>query len=164
MALIQDTNQVDTLFERTEAAQGFEVLPSGSYDAIAEHGEKFQSKNGTPGYKIRFRIQGGAHDGSAVWDDLWLTQKAMPRTKAELAKFGITTAATLNAPIPPGRLCRLVVVQKTADNGWVGNEVKRFEIIKILEPTKDPFAPQELDDNFAAELLASGPDGGGYGN
>jgi len=74
---------------------------------------------------------------------LWLTAAALPQTKRDCAKLGLTTLEKLeSATIPPGRIrCKVRVALRTDDDGEQRNRVRRFDVLGIDEPQVDPFAP-----------------------
>jgi hypothetical protein len=135
-------------FDKAEAAADRLPLPRGRYACRVVKIERFQSRSGTPGIKLGFRVAKGEHEGRRLWLDCWATAAALPRTKRELAKLGITTSAQLATPDWPrlGRL-RLYVTTtvRTGDDGRQWNEVAGFDVQGIdPEPAADPFL---VDDN-----------------
>ena len=142
--ILRDT-QKSTLADAwgdTEAAGDFEPLPPGEYIAHIESGELFTARQkGTPGYKLSYRVAEGEYAGRHVWDDIWLTQAALPLAKRDLAKLGITTLEQLEQPFPPGIHCRIKVVTRKADNGNESNQVRSFEVVGIDAPEDCDFAP-----------------------
>jgi hypothetical protein len=124
----------------TKAAGESTPLPTGRYDCHAS-GELFTSRNGTPGYKLTFKLLDGEYAGRHVWHDRWLTPAAMPMTKRDLAKLGITSLEQLDRPLQQGIRCRMQIVQREADDGVKYNQVRSFEFMGIDTPVADPFAP-----------------------
>src|SRR5262249_9940666 len=89
----------------TAAADDFGPLPPGEYTVRILSGELFKSKRKeTPGYKLTLEVTAGDYEGHRLWCDLWLTTAALPMTKRDLAKIGITQLEQLEEPIPPGIL------------------------------------------------------------
>lgn len=135
------------LWETTEAAGDFAPLPAGEYIAHVTAAELFNSRtNSTPGVKLTFRVAEGEHVGRLVWHDCWLTEAALPQTKRDLLKLGISSLELLDRPLPRGIRCRVKVTLRTADDGTQHNRVRSFDVVGIDAPEADPFAP-----NAAAE-------------
>lgn len=132
------------LFDRTEAADDFGPLPKGVYVALAVGGRLDQASTGTRGYTVEFRVIEGEYAGRRLWVTKYLTPAAMPHTKRDLAKLGIDGKAALQRPFPANRLvCKLIVALRKGDDGTERNEVKSFDVIRVQEPTADPFAPRD---------------------
>jgi hypothetical protein len=135
----------DTLkqvWDQTEAASDFTPLPAGDYTCRVQSGEPFNApKKGTPGYKLTFEVTEGEHAGRRVWHDLWLTGPALPMTKRDLAKLGVTRLEQLDQPLPVGILVRVKLALRRDDDGNEHNKVRSFESIGI-EPG-DTYAPAE---------------------
>jgi hypothetical protein len=127
-------------WNNTTAADDFAPLPPGKYLCRIINGEPGKSKKkGTPSYRLTFKVKEGDYAGRNLWDDLWLTPAALPGTKRDLAKIGVTDFAQLDQPLPQGIL---VMVSATIDRDDDGNERNRVRILKAvgIEPP-DPFAP-----------------------
>lgn len=132
------------LWNSTEAASEYTPLPDGEYEAHLIKGELMSSHSkGTPGYKLTFRLLDESHKGRQLWHTYWLTPEALPWTKRELAKIGLTTREQLDLPIPPGMRCRLKVALRRADDGKEYNHIAHFDVVGFDEPPKDPFAPTD---------------------
>ncbi|MCB9852653.1 MAG: DUF669 domain-containing protein [Phycisphaerales bacterium] len=138
-----DRERIATAFDRTDAAQDFEPLPGGEYETHVVGLDPFESRTGTPGVKLTFRVVDGQHAGRLFWSDLWLTEAAMPMTKRDLAKLGITTLDQLEGDLPPGIRCRCKVALRTDDDGVTFNRLRRFDVVGIDTPQADPFAPTD---------------------
>ncbi|MFO0851818.1 MAG: hypothetical protein U0871_25120 [Gemmataceae bacterium] len=144
-------------FDATEAAGDYDPLPRGTYTAVAVSGGRTTAATGTPGYTVEFRITDGPHAGRRVWKTWYLTQAALPYTKKGLAKLGLDTKAKLTGPFPADRLvCKLILTVRARDDGSTVNEVKDVSVIRVQEPTADPFAPPA--DGDAAEPPAGDTD------
>ena len=133
-------------WQNTEAAGDFEPIPAGTYEARLMDGELFQSRHGTPGYKLTFEIAEGDGDagsekyaGRRYWHDLWLTPAAMPMTKRDLAKLGVSDFAQLERPLSAVLRVKLRLAVRRDDDGNTYNRVQRFDVLGIDEPEKDPF-------------------------
>jgi hypothetical protein len=132
----------------TEAAGEFAPLPTGEYVARIIGGELMTSRtNGTPGYKLTFRVLEGEHEGRQFWLDIWLTPAALPMAKRDLSKLGVTSLEQLERPLPPGMRCRVKLALRKEDDNSEHNKVRRFDVIGIDEPERDAFAPAEGDEN-----------------
>ena len=140
-----DRENLSRAWGETQAAEDFAPLPSGEYVARIVGGELFTSKTkGTAGYKLAFRVLEGDHRGRQFWHDVWLTPAAMPMTKRDLAKLGVTAIEQLERPLPPGIRCNVKLALRREDDGSETNKLKRFEVIGIDPPETDAFAPNEL--------------------
>ena len=129
-------------------------LPAGEYIARVTNGELFNARaNGTPGYKLTFRVLEGEHQGRHLWHDIWLTPRALPMAKRDLARLGITTMEQLERPLPPGIRCRVRVALRRRDDGVEYNQVRSFEVVGIDEPIRDPFAPSEAEGDDRADAI-----------
>jgi hypothetical protein len=132
---------LQSTFDSAETAADSVPLPKGVYECELERGELFQSRQGTPGYKMAFRVLDGEFKGRCVFNDSWLTPKAMPFSKRDLAKIGLTSVAQLEAPSPRGFVCSVSVVIHRDDDGTEHNRVRNFDVIRREEPVVDAFAP-----------------------
>lgn len=140
----------------TEAAKDFTPLPGGEYLARIIGGELFTGRtNGTPGYKLAFKVLDGEHAGRQFWHDVWLTQAALPMTKRDLGKLGVADLEQLDRPLPPGIRCSVKLALRRDDDGSEYNRVRRFDVLGIDEPERDAFAPS---DETEAESEAAEPD------
>ena len=129
----------------TTAAKDFAPLPSGEYVCHITNGELETSRtNSTPGYKIEFTVLDGEFAKRKVWHDCWLTEAALPQSKRDLGKLGVTSLDQLNQPLPRGIRCKVRVVLRTDDSGAQFNKVRSFEVIGLDVPERDPFAPEPL--------------------
>lgn len=125
---------------QTEAAKDFEPLPRGEYIARVIAGElRTSGQKGTPGYLLTFRVLEGEYAGRQFWHDCWLTPAALPMTKRDLAKLGITSVEQLEQPIPPGIRCKVKLALRRDDDGMERNRVRSFEVIGVdTDSTADP--------------------------
>lgn len=132
-------------WNRTEAAADFAPLPAGLYECHVHSVELFNARTGTPGVKIRFAVCEGEHAARALFHDCWLTPAALPQTKRDLAKLGISTLEQLeSAVVPSGRIrCKVRVALRRDDDGTERNRVIRFDVLRVDEPERDPFAPTD---------------------
>jgi hypothetical protein len=133
-------------WDSTEAAGDFGPVPRGEYDCHVTKGELESSRtNRTPGYKIEFTIIEGDFKGKKFWVDCWLTPAALPQSKRDLGKLGITSPEMMERPLPRGIRCKVTVVLRKDDDGIERNRVRSFEVIGIDKPDVDPFAPPPGD-------------------
>jgi hypothetical protein len=137
-----EQNRLQQAWDNTQAADEFDLLPKGDYDARLTSGEPFEAPStGNLGYKLMFVVTDGDHEGRRIWHTLWLTPNAMAWTKRDLKKLGIDSINQLDDPLPRGIVCRLRVVIRKNDDGTEYNEVRRMEVVRIELPEDDPFAP-----------------------
>ncbi|HEY2841805.1 MAG TPA: DUF669 domain-containing protein [Pirellulales bacterium] len=139
-----DQEKLSRAWGETEAADDFAPLPAGEYVARVLRGEPFNGKsNGTPGYKLTFRVLEGGHEGRQFWHDVWLTEAAVPMAKRDLANLGVTSPEQLDKPLPPGIRCKVKLTLRRDDDGTEYNRVKTFTVLGIDAPEADPFAPAD---------------------
>lgn len=137
-----DCESLSRAWGETKAAEDFAPMPAGAYVANVMSGEPFNSRlKGTPGYRLVFRVVEGAFKGRLIWHELWLTEKALPMTKRDVARLGITATAQLDRPLPQGIRVRVKLALRRDDDGTEHNKVLHFEVIGIDAPVPDPFAP-----------------------
>lgn len=141
-------------FDEAEAASDMMPLPRGTYRCRMTTGELVTSKGGTPGYQLVFVVDDAEHNGRRLWHTAWLTPAAMPMSKRDLGKLGITTLDMLDRPLPAGFVCDVKVALRVDDDGVERNRVVSFTVVDVLV---DPTA----DDDFAAPLPPAGPREGG---
>lgn len=126
----------------TKAADDYGTpLPAGEYVAQIVDGQLTTAKAGTPAYKLIFRILKGEHAGRRFWLDLWLTPAAMPMTKRDLLKIGVTDLDALELPLRRGVRCRVRLALRRDDDGNEANRVQSFEVVDIGAAESDAFAP-----------------------
>lgn len=131
-----------TVWETTTAAtDGYAPLPAGTYRCTITEGALFESRSGTPGYKITFKVADGPHAGRLLWSDLWLSEAALAMTKRDLARLGVVSLEQLEQPVPQGFIVDAKVATRTSDSGTEYNVVKGFDVITFEPPKPDPFAP-----------------------
>ena len=126
----------------TPAAADYGPVPRGEYVCTVTKGDLEASRTRrTPGYKVEFTVVEGQFQGRKFWLDLWLTPAALPQSKRDLGKLGITTPEQMEQPLPRGIRCNVQVVARRDDDGVERNHVRSFEVIGIDSPEADPFAP-----------------------
>lgn len=129
-------------FDATVAAPGFALLPPGIYTARVQRGEYTTTKAGADAYKIRFEITEGEQKAKTVVRIWTFGEKALSYTKRDLTPFGLTTTAQLLSPFPSaGReyLVRLVVALQRGDDGIERNDIKRIDIIRVVDSPATAF-------------------------
>jgi hypothetical protein len=134
-----DRERLARLWKTTTAAEERGPLPPAEYTFRVVSGELFASKRGTPGYKLCLEVTEGEYQDRRCWHDFWLTPAALPMTKRDLAKLGVTDLEQLERPLPAGILIRGRLVTRRDDDGNVCNRLVRFECIGT-EPG-DAFEP-----------------------
>jgi hypothetical protein len=135
-------------WQATKAAPDFAPLPPGEYVALLVAGELTTSRtNNTPGYKFTFEVNEGIYKGRHCWLDLWLTEAALPMTKRDLGKIGVTELEQLEKPLPGPIRCNVTLVLRRDDHGSEYNAVRRFEVTGIDVPEVDAFAPVTAETN-----------------
>ena len=132
-------------FAEAEVAGDMLPLPRGTYRCRVTDGELVTSKGGTPGYTLTFAVDDGEHKGRKLWHSAWLTPAALPMTKRDLAKLGVTSLDMLDRPLPAGIVCDVKVVLRVDDDGVERNRVISFAVVAVLA---DPTA----DDDFSSPL------------
>jgi hypothetical protein len=145
-------------WDNTAAAGEMGPLPPGEYVADIVAGELEASRtNRTPGYKMTFEVvEPTEFAGRRFWHDCWLTPAAMPQSKRDLGKLGVKSLTQLERPLPARFRCRVKLALRKDDNGDERNRVRTFEVTGIVEPKRDPFAPEALP----ADDLDTDDDGG----
>jgi len=130
-----------TLLGSVKSAADYSPIPNGTYVAETHKGELGQHPNtGNPYYKIHWRISEGEYSGRFIFQDLYLTEKALPYTQRDLAKIGITSDEQMEKPIPD-MTCKIKVALRQLDNGSEHNEVRGIEVVKENVDTFAPLAP-----------------------
>ncbi len=130
-------------WESATTAGEFGPLPRGEYVARIIAGELKQSRsNSTPGYSLTFEVlTPDEFKGRKFWHDCWLTPAAMPQSKRDLGKLGVTSLEQLENPLPRFIRCKCKLALRQEDNGSESNRLRSFEVIGIDKPDDDPFAP-----------------------
>jgi hypothetical protein len=88
---------------------------------------------------LTLEVTEGEHEARRAWCDFWLTPAALPMTKRDLAKIGVTDLEQLEQPLPRGILIRGKLALQRDNDGNERNQLRRFEFIGV-EPD-DAFAP-----------------------
>lgn len=133
-------------WEATQPADDFgKPLPGGDYIARIIQGELIKSRaNQTPGYCLAFEvIEPNEHKGRKFWHPCWLTTAAMPQTKRDLGKLGVTSLVQLEKELPKFIRCKVKLALRKEDDGMESNRVRSFEVVGIDKPELDAFAPTD---------------------
>lgn len=130
-------------FSKTDDANttGQTLLPEGDYLAVGDRAE-LDSYNGKDQLKASFRIVDGDHEGRLVFDDLYLTQKALFRVKQLLASNG-ALAKDFKGSLDPEELPGMVVGREVVVRVYhdTYNDKTRARINRYIapSPTGSPF-------------------------
>lgn len=152
----RDIDDLARQFDEAEAASDLATLPRGKYRCRLVDGEAVQSKSGTTGYQLTFAVADGEHKGRRVWHTCWLTPAALPMTKRDLGKLGVTSLDMLKNPMPSGIVCDVAVVVRTDDDGTERNRVQSFDVVDVIvDPTGDDDFPSP-----APSAPSATPEGG----
>jgi hypothetical protein len=138
-------DDIRDLWDSTEAAGEMGPLPAGEYTADIIGGELETSRTkSTPGFKMTFAVvEPDESAGRRFWHDCWLTPAALPQTKRDLAKIGVQSLNQLERPLPARIRCRVKLALRRDDDGNERNRVRSFEVVGIVEPEVDAFAPTD---------------------
>lgn len=143
--ILREQGKLDTIesaWKTTDAAGDYDVLPKGNYVADIVKGDAIESRTkGTPGYRLTFEVADGDHTGSRFWHECWVTERALSRTKRDLAKLGVTDLKQLEQPLPAVFRCKVKLAIRRDDDGNENNRVRRFDVVEVIKPQPDPFAP-----------------------
>lgn len=123
-------------FDATEPAPEFTPVPPGIYSACVLRGEYRETSAKADGYRLRFEITEGEHARKTLIRTWTFGPRALAYTKRDLSPFGLTTTAKLLSPFPePGReyQCRLVVALQRGDDGVERNDIKRIDLVRVVE-------------------------------
>ena len=127
----------------TAAAGEFGPVPLGVYVCHATKGElKNVGRKETEDFQLEFTIIDGDFQGRKLWLDRWLTPAALPQSKRDLAKLGITSPDQMEQPLPKLICCNVTAVVRRDDDGIDRNKVQTFEVVGIDKPEADAFAPK----------------------
>lgn len=139
-----DNDGIGNLWDASQVADDFGPLPAGNYTCHIIDGKLEQSRRGTPGYKLTFKVlEPSDYAGRLLWLDCWLTAAAMPGTKRDLGKLGVQSLHQLENPLPRFFRVRVRVVVRKDDDGTERNQVKSFEVVSFDQEMPDPFAPAD---------------------
>lgn len=80
---------IEADFGGVDAQQGGGMPDPGKYLCIIDDVEEKTASTGTPGIGVTFRIRGGDFDDRLLWDNIWITERALGRAKWCLECAGI---------------------------------------------------------------------------
>lgn len=147
-------------FDNVETSNGgdFTPIPDGIYSVVVAAAEERTSSKGTPGISLRLCVSGGEHAGRVIFDNLWVTERAMGRVLYVLRCMGITPpkgTSELTAEALVGRTATVDVASETGQDGRVWPRVKdwltsasRGSDLPTLAPAAAPAAPADDDIPF----------------
>ncbi|WP_430451081.1 hypothetical protein [Rhodopirellula europaea] len=162
--ILREQGSLDTIksaWDSTAAAGDFDCLPKGEYIADIVKGDAIESRTkGTPGYRLTFEVAEGEQAGSRFWHECWFTEAAMSRTKRDLEKLGVSDLQQLERPLPAVFRCNVKLSVRRDDDGNESNRVRRFDVMEVIQPTPDAFAPECEPMTAAAGDSGNGDDGG----
>jgi hypothetical protein len=149
-----ELESIQSTWETTDAAADLGPLPDGTYTAKLDGAEIFTARTGTHGVKLTLVVvEPAEHAGRRLWSDQWLTLAAMPGTKRDLLKIGISDLAQLERPIPDGIILSVRVALRKDDDGTERNRVTRLDLVRIEPPPPNPFAPPDDEDGGGPEAV-----------
>jgi hypothetical protein len=123
-------------FDAAQPAPSYAPLPPGNYVARVIRGEIVQTKAGSDAYRITFEVAEGPHVRRTLLKTWAFTAKALPYTKRDLAAFGLQTSQQLLSPFPESGkeyIVRLVVALQRGNDGTEYNDIKRVELLRVVE-------------------------------
>ncbi len=141
------------IWSQTAPAPELAPVPAGQY-VVSTIGSRLDlATTGTPFYELTFEIAEGDYSGRKLWARFYLTAAALPMSRRELAKLGITDPGQLEQPLPARFRLKVRVALRVGDDGLQRNEVRGIVEVLGVEPlveaapeapgghTPDPFAP-----------------------
>ena len=123
-------------FGEGDAAPDYTPIPAAIYIARIVQGEPTSTRAGAAAYRLRFEVTEGPHAGKSVIRTWTFGEKARKYTQRDLAPFGLTNSAKLRSPFPPAGKeyhCRLTVALQSGTDGREFNDIKRIEILRVIE-------------------------------
>ncbi len=156
----------------TKAAADFAPLPAGEYVADVIDGKLDETRNGKPEYRLTFRVAEGEYVRRLFWLHVYLTPAALPMAKRDLGKIGVTDLDQLDQPLPAVFRCKVKLALRKDDNGNTDNRIRSFQVLEIVKPERDAFAPgddasdgtaEPGDKDKAKELFPFGENAAGSG-
>jgi hypothetical protein len=136
-----EKERLERAWSTTAPAADLAPIPPGEYRCRVASGALFESKSGTPGYKLALEVADGEHAGRRLWHDVWLSAAALPMARRDLAKLGVEHLEQLESPLPEGIVVAAKVALRKGDDGAEYNRVVRFDVVAIEPPEPEPFAP-----------------------
>jgi hypothetical protein len=166
-----NSDDLNALWDATEAAAEFQPLPPGKYRALLVDGRLAESAaNKTLSYKLKYEVlEPAVHAGRKIFHDMFLTPNALPVSKRDLAKIGITDPRQLRQPPPAGIVVDLKIAQRKGQKGdddTMFNRVSSFEVVSQGTPS-DLLAPADSSPTAGPPdevvVIAPEPDGAAVG-
>lgn len=108
-------------------------VPLGTYSGTLIDSRVVQTnRKGTVGVTLYWTVHGDGWS-ERVWKTLWLSPAALPRSKAELARLGVSSLEDLDRdpPVDPGVACRLEIANVRHSEGGVVRSVVRWEVLSV---------------------------------
>jgi hypothetical protein len=130
-------DDLQKLWDETEVAPDYAPVPTGNYDVRLVNMQRNVSRQGTPCVNMEFRILEGEYAGRSLRHTLYLTKNALPYTKRDLAKFGVTSMAQVDGPTPKGLRFRVWVSRRNSDDGRSFNKMTAFQFLGIIATDED---------------------------
>lgn len=102
---------------------------------------------------LRDILHGSERDAIAsAWKS---TEAALPMSKHDLGKLGVTNFEQLDQPLPQGIRVKAKLALRRDDDGTEYNRIRAFEVLGIDEPERDAFAPKDEPTDGATENVES---------
>lgn len=140
-----DNDDLAAAFDSAETAAELEPIPAGRYVARLTEGDFITSGRGTKGYQLAFEMLEGEHEGRKAWATYWLSPRALPYSKKELARVGITRYEQMSTP-PVGKQFKVRIALREGQDGRLHNEVKDVETLADAPPTVPTPREEEHDE------------------
>lgn len=138
-------DDIRDLWDSTAAAGEMGPLPAGNYSADIVKGELTASKtNSTPGYTLEFVVTEGEFLHRRFWHTCYLTPLAVPGTKRDLAKIGVSDLSQLDNPLPAIFHCSVRLVLHKDDQGEERNKIRQFAVTGFADKPRDAYAPTDV--------------------
>lgn len=123
-------------------AQTFEAIPKGTYDVAIESAEyKLSASSGKPMWNLQLTITEGEFAGRKIFTILSFSEKALPGTKAAIARINpelISTDFNPKAIAESGDLVGLTARVKTKIEMY--NDQEQTRVAQWLAASSDSFA------------------------
>jgi len=111
-------------FDAAVAAETPNPLPQAQYTAKATRGELGTTRNGVPFYAIHFEIVSGEYAGRRLVKKWYMSDKARPYAKRDLAALGLTSGAQCERGEVPDVPLTVNVALRQSEAGNAYNEVE----------------------------------------
>ncbi len=144
--LNSERDRIAGIWASAKPAADLKPIPPGEYRCRVMEGALFNSKGGTPGYKLTLEVREGEHAGRRLWHDVWLSEAAISLAKRDLGKIGVSSLEQLERPLPEGIIVTAKVALRRSDSGEEFNRITRFEVVAVESPAPEPYAPKTTGD------------------